>query len=210
MPIIATVIIGVILALGATVCLFIFILPDKKRDKLPGFFKVVHDILNVKTLLIEKVLKALYVFNTMLCLFVGFFGLFSGTWSTSFWTGRTSFQSFAPYALLLIVFGPIVCRLLHEVAIMMILLVKNTMEINQKLKSQNGDVTNPFEVSFPKKEAKPVPASPEAPVVPAAEAKEEKAEAPAETKAEGKFCPECGAKNTENAVFCASCGHKFE
>ena len=40
------------------------------------------------------------------------------------------------YGLLLIVFGPIIVRIIYEALVMFVLLVKNTIQINNKLKSQ--------------------------------------------------------------------------
>ena len=52
-------IIAAVLAVGATIAAFIFLLPEAKRPKLNKFLGTVSDILNFKTLFIEKILKAL-------------------------------------------------------------------------------------------------------------------------------------------------------
>ena len=48
-------ILGLILAVAATVLAFIFIIPSKKREKLGGFFRFLHDVFNFKFLIIEKI-----------------------------------------------------------------------------------------------------------------------------------------------------------
>lgn len=123
------VVIGCIFALVATVLAFLYIMPEKKRKNLNPFFQKIADILNFKQLLIEKVLKALYVFNTFAVIFGGFFMLFSGNRNYYY----DSFQSLALYGLLMMILGPIVVRLTYEGLMLFILLVKNTIEINKKL-----------------------------------------------------------------------------
>lgn len=98
-------------------------LPEKKRKDLSPFLQKLSDILNFKQLLIEKILKALYVFLTCCCIFNGFFMIFSKNWG----------QSYALPGFLLMLFGPIIVRLLFEGLMLSILLVKNTIEINKKI-----------------------------------------------------------------------------
>lgn len=129
-------ILGVTLALAATILLFIFILPDKKREKLPSILKLVHDIFNFKTLFLEKILQALYVFATMSCICVGFmmlFGFSSHYGNVSWYGGR---------GLLLMILGPIAIRIIFEASMLFILLVKNVIQINNKLKNQNENTVS--------------------------------------------------------------------
>ena len=126
-------VLAAIMAVGATVCAFIFILPEKKAAKLPKFLRMVADILNFKDLLLEKIMKVLYVFATAYCLMAGFFMLFSGY--RYGWT----FRSTALEGLLVMFIGPIVVRLAFEGIMMFILLVKNTIEINKKLPKKADD-----------------------------------------------------------------------
>ncbi len=133
MPALIAIVAGLGLALGGTVVLFIFVLPDKKRDRLPGFFKVLHDILNMKFLIIEKTIKFFYVFCTLACIMVGFLMLMSRG-DRYFEDDLFDFDSLAPLGLIVLFVGPIVFRLIYEGFMQIILLVKNTMEINQKLK----------------------------------------------------------------------------
>ena len=55
---------AVLLAIAATILAFIFIVPESKREKLNSFGKFLHDALNFKFLIVEKILQALYIFAT--------------------------------------------------------------------------------------------------------------------------------------------------
>lgn len=47
-----------------TVLAFIFIVPEKRREKPNAFGKFLHDTCNFKYLVVEKLLQALYIFAT--------------------------------------------------------------------------------------------------------------------------------------------------
>ena len=133
-------VLGVLTAIAATVLAFIFILPEKKREKLPKFLKMVHDVLNMKQLFIETVLRAVYVFATFACILVGVFMIFGFTHYEGYYGSHTEW--YGGYGILLALLGPIVLRLAFEGTMMFIMLVKNTIEINKKLKNQNEDVAS--------------------------------------------------------------------
>lgn len=121
--------VAALLAIVATVLAFVFIVPEKRREKLNAFGKFLHDTCNFKYLVVEKLLQALYIFSTALVILNGFFLLFQSVYGH--WLGG--------YGILIMVVGPIVLRLLYELLMMMVLLVKNVIGINNKLKNQNGD-----------------------------------------------------------------------
>ena len=116
--------IGVFLAVAATVLLYIFVMPKSKDGRLPQFFQSLRDIFNFKTLYLEFILKVLYTFGTCACIFIGFFLLFAHNY----------YYSTALSGLLLMILGPIILRVTYELLIMCVLLVKNVMEINGKLR----------------------------------------------------------------------------
>ena len=171
-------VIAIILAIAATVLAFIFIVPDKKREKLNKFGKFLHDTVNFKYLIVEKILQALYIFATAFVILLGFFMLFMVVdtgWSTT-WMGG--------YGILTMLFGPIIIRLLYEFLMMAILLVKNVIKINNKLKNQNESSSDEDIFAAP---SFPVPEkAPAAPVTPVAPAAPVAPPAP-------KFCVKCGA-----------------
>ena len=161
-------IIALLLAIAATVLAFVFIVPEKKRDKLGKFGKFLHDTCNFKYLIIEKILQALYIFATALTILIGFFMLFCTDWNG--WMGGKG--------ILLMILGPIGVRVTYELLMMAVLAVKNIISINNKLRNQNGDAAAPdifspdmsnLKDAFGKKEPVPAaPATPAAPVAPAA------------------------------------------
>ena len=127
-------VIALVLAVVATVLAFIFLVPEKRREKLCAFGKFLHDALNFKYLIVEKVLQALYIFATAFVILYGVLQLFNV--QTSYWGGGATWMG--GRGLLLIILGPIAVRLSYELMMMVILLVKNVMEINRKLADQTG------------------------------------------------------------------------
>ena len=170
MGITTALILGLIIAIGCTIAACILIVPEKKRASLNKFWMVMHDIFNFKDLLLEKILKVLYVFSTLFCIAFGFFMLFSGY--RSFWDG--SFHSYALQGFLVMILGPIFTRISYEFLMMTILLVKNTMSINNKLSGKAVKKEEPVAV------------------------------AAAAEKAEPKmvFCPACGTRYDANSGGC--------
>ena len=100
-------VVAIIFAIAATVLAFIFVVPEKKREKLGTFGKFVHDTVNFKYLIVEKILQALYIFATAYTILCGFFMLFmtTTTWTGTRWLGG--------WGILLMLLGPIVIRLLY-------------------------------------------------------------------------------------------------
>lgn len=128
MPMYVAMTLGVIVAITCTVLMFVLILPENKRETLPKFLVLVHDFFNFKILLLEHILKGLYMLATFFCIGFGFFLLFSGT--TDFFGG---FHSLAGTGLVVLIFGPVIVRLLYEFTMMFLVLVKNTTQINKKM-----------------------------------------------------------------------------
>lgn len=108
-------IIATILAIAATVVAFVMIVPERKREKLGRFGKFLHDAVNFKFLIVEKILQALYIFVTAYVILCGFFMLFMApeTWTGRHWLGG--------YGILLMVLGPIAVRLCYELLMMAVL-----------------------------------------------------------------------------------------
>ena len=186
-------IIAVLLAIAATVLAYIFIVPEKKREKLNAFGKFLHDTCNFKYLIVEKILQALYIFATADIILLGFFMLFYAPmnyWGERHWMGG--------YGLLLMILGPIVIRLVYELLMMAVLLLKNVISINNKLRapdnasqSQSGSLFAAPDMSelrqnIQAKAAKMTQPAPKA-----------EAEAP-------KFCTKCGAALNDEGK-CPTC-----
>ena len=174
-------ILALLSAIAATVLAFIFIVPEKKRAKLGGIAKLLHDILNFKFLIVEKIMQAFYIFSTAFVMMTGFFMLFyveevgGYYYSSTVWYGG--------YGLLVMILGPILVRLAYEFVMMFILLIKNVIQINNKLKAADGE----------KKEEDIFASSPMEVI----------------EKYEPEVCPGCGAK-VDGSPFCGTCGTKLK
>ncbi len=131
MPINVALIIGLILGLLATIAAMIFITPESRRKSLNKYLAILHDIFNFKFLLIEKILKAVYIFLTISSIVAGFFMLFSGIRVP--YTG--DFYSFFWYGLVTMIVSPIILRIIFESFMLKIIETRNVIEINKKMKA---------------------------------------------------------------------------
>ena len=184
-------IIAGVLALVATVLAFIYVVPEKKREKLGAFGKFLHDAVNFKFLIVEKILQALYIFVTAYLILCGFFMLFMApeTWTGRHWLGG--------YGILLMVLGPIAVRLCYELLMMAVLLLKNVISINHKLADQTGKGSGDVFAAPNMQEMK------EALRQRREAAQAAQAAAQAAQSQPANFCGQCGAK-LENGV-CPHC-----
>ncbi|MBO4849063.1 MAG: hypothetical protein J5586_07925 [Clostridia bacterium] len=116
---------GVIFGVIAAVAVCIFVMPEKMRESIKNskFLLFLHDVVNFKSLLIEKFLKVLYVICTCVCILTGFFMLFA----------KGYFGSLALTGLGMIFLGPIAIRIVFELLMLVIIGVKNIIQINQKM-----------------------------------------------------------------------------
>lgn len=150
-------VIAAIAAVAATVLAIIFIVPEKYLPKLGKFGKFLHDAVNFKFLIVEKILQVLYILSTCLCIFSGLFSLLGFQIHFEY----QYFHWFGGQGLLTLLLGPIVVRLVYELLMMALLLVKNVIQINHKLK---GEMDNDSVFSVPSvKEFLPVKDAPAAP-----------------------------------------------
>ena len=171
---------AILSAIAATILAFIFIVPNKKRDRLNKVGKFLHDTLNFKYLIVEKILQALYIFATAFVILLGFCMLFYVRPGYSYYYYSQPSVWYGGYGLLVMVLGPIALRLVYEFLMMTILLIKNVIQINNKLKGENN------------------------------EEKADIFAAPAEVFAQPantNVCPTCGAE-VGDATFCTRCGTK--
>ncbi len=132
-------IIAAVLAIGAAIVMFIFVMPKKKDGKLPKILQVFHDLAHFKKFYIGNFMKALYIIATVFCIIYGFILLFGvETHSSSFYGyGYTTTTSTFGIGILIMILGPIGARISYEIALMGITLVQNVADINNKLKNQN-------------------------------------------------------------------------
>ncbi len=110
-------IVSVILAVIGGIVLYFTFLSKKNEGKFTGFLGWLYDFLTFKKMMIENVLKILYI---IVALFVTLssFGLIS-----------ISFLAF----LLTLVIGNVLTRVIYELLLVKLVICKNTTEINKKL-----------------------------------------------------------------------------
>ncbi len=185
-------ILAIILAIAATVLAFVFILSKKGRASQKPFVKFLVNVCDFRSLIIEKILKALYIFSTSFTILLGFLGIFN---FGSYDYGATLLQS-----LLTMILGPIVVRIIYELIMLAVLAVKNIIQINNKLSQLTGDdasanVSFDTDLSALKKYAPTAPTQPVAPVAPAA----------APVQPHMVYCEKCGTPYDENAGGCPNC-----
>lgn len=111
-------ILAVVFAIIGGILVYILFLNPKKEIKLNKFLTWLKDFLSFKVMMIESILKVLYLISTLLVILLSFNLI------------GTSFISF----LLALILGPIIVRLTYEGILMFIMIWKNTNDINKKTK----------------------------------------------------------------------------
>lgn len=127
-------VLAALFAVIATVLVAIFITPEKRKASLGKLGLFLHNLCNFKSLLIEKILKVLYVFSTVFCAVFGFVTLF---WFTE--TSKHALVWNGWIGLILLIAGPIVIRLAYEAVMMFVLLVKNVIDIRNRMGGKDED-----------------------------------------------------------------------
>ncbi len=175
----ALTVVAVILAIAATVLVLIFVTPEKRRASLNRFFQVVADIFNFKGLLLENIAKTLYIFLTLFSILSGFFTLFRQPLN----------------GLLMMILLPIVWRILFEFIMMTIILVKNVIQLNNKIPNhdkKDKEQESPF-FTFVKKPEAPAPVAAPTPSV----------QPPVQpVQPDMVFCAYCGTQYDKNQGGC--------
>lgn len=110
-------IVSVILAIIGGIVLYFTFLSKKNEGKFTGFLGWLYDFLTFKKMMIENVLKILYII-VVLFVTLSSFGLMS-----------ISFLAF----LLTLVIGNVLTRVIYELLLVKLVICKNTTEINKKL-----------------------------------------------------------------------------
>lgn len=207
------VIIGTILAIGATVVLCILVMPEKKKDKLNKFFSVIRDIFSFKTLYIEKILKVLYIFTTFACILIGFFLLFSVERYGGFFGSYTRWNGWT--GLILMFIGPVIARIIYEYSLLLVITASKLMSIDKKIPDECcGKGPDDTKAAEPAPTPAPAPVSapdPEPVWTPDKGTTPPwvHAEAPApvpEPEPVYRYCAYCGTKYDTNKGGCPNCG----
>ena len=119
-----------------TVLAYKYIVPENKRNGLNKLGQFLHDVFNFKFLIIEKILQFFYVLSTIACVCFGICMLFGFSFYHSSYFNETYTQWYGIYGILIAVIGPFTIRLSYEAIMLGLLLIKNVIQINKKLKSQ--------------------------------------------------------------------------
>ena len=166
-------VVAVLATIAAMILAYKFIVPEKRRPRLNKLGQFLHDVFNFKFLIVEKIMQFFYVLSTIFTVCYGVLMIFGLNIYRSEYYNRTEW--FGIYGILLAIVGPFVIRLAYELMMLFILLVKNVIQINKKLKGADEnpeyqfpsfkDLTSKDNFDFIKK-AKAQPAQPAAtPVV---------------------------------------------
>ena len=191
-----------LLALGAAIAASILIVPESKGRQFTGFMRMLHDVLNFKQLLIEKILKFCYIFTTALFILAGVFG--------GFYTMTEDFGSGFAMLLFAPTLGSVLVRLAYEGMMMMVLMVKNIIDINKKMPGtpKDPEPVKPAKPAYQPAQPtyQPNPASYQNPYQPAQPTYQQPVQ-PAYTP-NYRYCTHCGAYYDANAGRCPNCGNQ--
>lgn len=114
------IIISLILAIVGGLVIYFAFLSKKNEGRFQGFTAWMYDFLSFKKMIIENILKAVYL---MVALFITL---------ASFAFISQSFLSF----LVFLIVGNLITRVIYELALVTLIICKNTTEINKKMSSE--------------------------------------------------------------------------
>lgn len=117
------IIISLILAIVGGILIYFLFLSKKNEGKFTGFVGWLYDFLSFKKMFMEALLKILYL---IVAIFITL---------SSFASIGTSFIAF----LITLIVGNIVARLVYEFALLLLVICRNTTEINKKLSKKDND-----------------------------------------------------------------------
>lgn len=111
------VIISLVLAIIGGIVLYFTFLAKKNEGKYTGFLAWMYDFLTFKKMVIENILKVLYL---VIAIFITL---------SSFAMISSSFLAFIAYLLI----GNLIARIIYELFLVVLVICRNTTEINKKL-----------------------------------------------------------------------------
>ena len=128
-------IISAVLAIVGGIAAYVLFVSKKKEKSYTGFVSWLHDFLNFKKFFVDIILKVAYII-TAIFITLGSFSFIG--------------QSVASFFLVLIL-GNIIARISYEMILMLLTLVNNTSEINEKLSANTKETEK--SATKPKKKA---------------------------------------------------------
>lgn len=117
------IIISLILAVIGGILIYFLFLNKKNEGKFNGFVGWLYDFLSFKKMFMEALLKIIYL---IVALFITL---------SSFASIGTNFIAF----LLTLIVGNIIARLIYEFALILLIICRNTTEINKKLSKKDSE-----------------------------------------------------------------------
>lgn len=196
-------IICIVLAFAGGIVLYCTFLSKKNNGKFTGFLGWLYDTLTFNSLLMELLLKVCYLITA------GFITLYS---IVLLFTPGAGFVTF----LVLLIGGNIGFRIIYEFMLILIIICRNTSEINKNLSGSSKTTSGPsFGVAGFKPNPPAQPAYPQQPNVqqqapayapPVYQPPQQPAAEQQPVEAQSLFCAECGAKIDPGTVFCPNCG----
>lgn len=117
-------IIAAVLAVIGGICLYFTVFGKANENKYTGFMKWLYDFVTFKKMMLETLLRVLYII-TAIYITLASFALIS-----------TSFISF----LLMLTLGNIAARITFEFSLVLLTICKNTTEINSKMKPDTKSI----------------------------------------------------------------------
>lgn len=117
----------ILAVIGSVVICFTF-LSKKNEGKFTGFAGWLYDFFNFRKLIIESILKVIYIIIACLTTFYGLVMLMESI----------------IIGLMIIVFGNIIIRIGYEFMILFVLICKNTSEINKKMMENSQEKNDSF------------------------------------------------------------------
>ena len=112
-----------LIAIIGGIVIYLTFLSKKNEGKFTGFAGWLYNFLNFKKLVIDVILKILYI---IIALFLTFSGLVMLTQSLRI-------------GLTMLILGNIITRMIYEFLLILVLICKNTSDINKKIKSNTPD-----------------------------------------------------------------------
>ncbi|MBQ9910752.1 MAG: hypothetical protein IJM50_04560 [Lachnospiraceae bacterium] len=111
---------GFIAGLLLTGCVYLFLTSKKQEKSLKGGLRWLRNFLTFRKIYLEAVLRFLYILTTCFVVATGFLMIFERGWR----------------GLLLMIVGPVAVRIVYELLMLFIVLVKNVMEINNSIQGR--------------------------------------------------------------------------
>lgn len=116
-------IVSLVLAIVGGILIYFLFLSKKNEGKFNGFLGWMYDFLSFKKMFMEALLKIVYIITALYITL------------SSFAVIGSSFFAFLVY----LIVGNVIARLVYEFALLLLVICRNTTEINKKLANKDED-----------------------------------------------------------------------